>query len=321
MTASPVHSVGPRDRYRGAFSLIELLLVIAIIAILIALLLSAVQKVREAAARISCANKMKQLGLALHGYHDSQGSLPPGNHMLDPGYSDTSFQASWCWIVYMLPYIEQNNLANQISPSVGFGFVGNGPSDPNWFVAMQFLPVFECPSDPRPDLIYGVWSRGNYAANDGIGPMAERGPNDIPTRQTGLFFLNGLKTLSSITDGTSSTAMASEVIKSPGNDVRGATFWEEGNLYQHNFTPNDSTPDQVRTGFCVSIPAAPCVGAYPNYQSLQFLLTARSRHPGGVNLLLADGHVQFVANTISLPTWQGLSTPAGGEIIGADFGP
>lgn len=134
----------------------------------------------------------------------------------------------------------------------------------------------------------------------------------------GMFMINSKIRIADIPDGTSNTAMVSELIKSPGEDWRGVMHYPEGPLYQHNNTPNSPTPDEFRNQFCRSIPEAPCIGTYTSYDTRKVILSARSRHPGGVNLALADGSVRFVQNSINLGTWKALSTPGGGEVVG-DF--
>jgi prepilin-type processing-associated H-X9-DG protein len=130
--------------------------------------------------------------------------------------------------------------------------------------------------------------------------------------------INSKLRIADITDGTSQTAFVSEVIKSPGEDWRGVMHYREGPLYHHNNTPNSSVPDWFRMQFCLSIPNAPCLGTYSSWDTRRVILSARSRHPGGVNVLLGDGGVRFISNSIDLAAWQALCTPRGGEPV-ADF--
>jgi prepilin-type N-terminal cleavage/methylation domain-containing protein/prepilin-type processing-associated H-X9-DG protein len=308
-----------KDR-RRAFTLIELLVVIAIIAVLIGLLLPAVQKVREAANRSKCTNNLKQIGLGLHNYHDvnlkfPSGYLDSGNGIWTPDSNEST------WITHLLPFIEQDGLYRMINFSAPFGL--DGPNDP---IMSAFLQLYKCPSDLEVDIVGGDWgkhwARGNYAGNNGIGPMLSITNRPYtPERSVkvpGVFMINSKTRIADIPDGTSQTAMVSELIKSPGEDWRGVMHYPEGPLYQHNNTPNSPLPDEFRKQFCLSIPEAPCIGTYSSYDTRKVILSARSRHPGGVNLLLADGSVRFITNSINLSTWQALSSPRGGEVVG-DF--
>src|SRR5438132_11190541 len=183
---------------RRAFTLIELLVVIAIIAILIGLLLPAVQKVREAAARVQCQNNLKQMGLACHAYHDSRKSFPPG-YLATAAYPDTA--PGWGWAAFILPYIEQAPLYNQID------FTQPVQSS----AAIQtIIPLYLCPSDPVPstpfpitDATLGTICRAapsSYAATVGDDSSDADGPTG-----NGIFYRNSTTRLVDITDGTSST--------------------------------------------------------------------------------------------------------------------
>src|SRR6516162_4331411 len=283
-----------RVRRRG-FTLIELLVVIAIIAILIGLLLPAVQKVREAAARMSCSNNLKQIGLGLHNYHDTNGRLPAGSLWIPPGYDRAAAESTW--ITWLFPFLEQDNLYKTADLNRGFG--QGSRNHPNNFITSSVVKVFLCPSDGDVDVSnWGssrVWARGNYAANNGLGPMTETTtPNT--TRPQGVFMLNSKYRLTDVTDGTTNTVFVSELIKVPGavsgqiaNDWRGVMHYPEGPLYHHNQTPNSPVPDEERLGMCISISVAPCIGTSTSWNPKRITFTARSRHTGGVNVLLGDG--------------------------------
>jgi hypothetical protein len=132
--------------------------------------------------------------------------------------------------------------------------------------------------------------------------------------------VNSKTRLTDLTDGTSSTMLVSECLTVPGSgndeDWRGNLSYPENCLFHWNHTPNTSNPDWLRTGLCVSVPRAPCVGTHSAYNDRLSIVSARSNHPGGVQILLGDGGVRFVSNAVALETWQALGSPAGGEVVG-----
>ena len=303
------------------FTLVELLVVIAIIGILIALLLPAVQAAREAARRLQCQNNLKQIGLALHVHHDAKGSLPPlCNHEWAENVRQMSF--FYTWIAWASPYFEAGPLYEGINFDVP-PWVGNV----NQRLRETPLATFDCPSDPAVDLAFfektpqaprgTYWARGNYCANAGIGPIPSR---DDP-KPNAVFSYNSETKFRDFTDGTSHTAMVAEIVNVPGNDFRGVLFTTSYPHYRHDRVPNSPLPDELRGGTykcCVSSDAAPCITPFTNNNPQGALVTARSMHPGGVQILLGDGSARFVNNDIDLETWQALGTPAGGEIIDED---
>jgi serine/threonine-protein kinase len=320
-------------RSRPGFSLVELLVVLGIIGILFGLLLPAVQKVREAANRIRCQNNLKQHCLALHAYHDDQGSFPMGSQTHPP--PQILFAPTVFWQQALLPYLEQNNLNDQIDYTVGY-------DTPAWIMknnaAFQtFVPGFSCPSDnvgvcTVPNAMTG-WTRASYVAcfsADGI--MTEPGaPQDIdtcnndptlnPSVRSGkraLFNVNVKRCIGDVVDGASNTIALSEVITgSDGSEDTRGLWWEYfGNQYTHMLPPNSPLPDIVLAPYCVSTkspcsPTAPCPSGT--------VIGARSYHPGGVNVALVDGSVRFVSDDIALATWQALGSINGGEIVPDDY--
>jgi prepilin-type N-terminal cleavage/methylation domain-containing protein/prepilin-type processing-associated H-X9-DG protein len=313
---------------RAAFTLIELLVVIAIIAVLIGLLLPAVQKVREAANRMSCQNNLKQLGLALHNYEGANRVFPQGRNQFPNVVSAPS---------RLLAYVEQTNLQNLVN------YDGTLADPQNVQASKTRVALFVCPSDAANGQVQGMTDFGtNYVACNGTGVLFDDAGNI--TRYLKIPEGNGMfaqtpQRIADIRDGLSNTAAFCEstlglgaappngslppdprlviLEVAGGNDTtpsdcdgmngtwsakRGGQ-WINGHfgntLYNHFYTPNQRGKWD-------------CGNASHN----KGLTAARSYHPGGVNLLLGDGSVRFVSDSISLSTWRALATRAGGEVVG-----
>ncbi|WP_437200948.1 DUF1559 family PulG-like putative transporter [Planctomicrobium sp. SH664] len=306
------------------FTLIELLVVIAIIAVLIALLLPAVQQAREAARRTQCRNHLKQIGLALHNYHDAHNTFTP------LGVADTRGSFYNTWVALLLPYVDQSGLYNQSDFSVQAWQAANAKAKA---LRESKLSYMTCPTDGDTDLaefLGSYFSKGNYIANAGPGPGAvDESVNfwSLPVayrsgKPGAPFTLSANRNIRDFTDGTSNIVMVSEIIRVNGNDFRGALFrLPEFCYYNHDRSPNTSTPDEIRGtpySMCVSTAEAPCVGTFTGWQDSAKLavISARSKHVGGVTALLADGSVRFVSQNLNLEIWQNLGTIDDGKTIG-----
>ena len=320
-----LRSLVANRRCSRGFTLVELLVVIAIIGILIAMLLPAVQAAREAARRMQCNNNLKQIGVAMHLHLSAKGTLPPGYRWPEPNDSINAAEATW--ITFLLDYLEQGAIEASIDWTKWFG---TATDSTNAIICKTDIPLFQCPSSPKVQPTWGAYARGNYAANDGIGPMRETDLSSIPLQRSlngvtdpafaGVFFINSRMKPSRITDGLSNTAFVSEIRTVAGDDGRGIMHYPEGPFYHHNHTPNSPVPDEIRVGFCISEPGAPCNGAlFSTWDTRALTMTARSNHPGGVGVLMGDGSSHFVTDSIDLNVWQALSTPTGGEATDNDF--
>jgi prepilin-type N-terminal cleavage/methylation domain-containing protein len=309
-----MRSSNRRDRAQG-FTLIELLVVIAIIAVLIALLLPAVQQAREAARRSQCKNNLKQMGLAMHNYHDTFNVFVPGamGHA-SGGPSDLRT----CFFQSILPYVEQSAIYNQLNFSGNWATLSaypniaaaNAATNP---LIMAQIPVFMCPTDPnsgkRQVAVYVRGFYSNYLTINGSTAMGDR--NSV---QNGMFYIISSTRMRDVTDGTSNTAMMAEIILTPDatTDARGRV-WEsyDGNTFVSTLNPPNTTiPDRFDQACGNWPPLLPCPGT-GNYQ-----MAARSAHTGGVHVVLADGGVRFVSSNINTLTWQNLGARNDGQVLG-----
>lgn len=312
------------NRRRNGFTLIELLVVIAIIGVLIALLLPAVQAAREAARRAQCTNNLKQVGIAMHNYHDTFGSLPPGK--LDCCYGT--------WQAFVLPFLEQgalynsyNTLGNSTTNTADGGSLRYGGAA-NTTVTRARINTLTCPSDTPNAIPSSNLTAHNYSVNWG---NTHLGQSTHPL--TGILFGGApFMNLSSaiggtagrtfgfndIRDGLSQTLLVAEVVQGQGRDLRGLGWWGDAAGFHAHLAPNSPLPDRIYDiSYCQfpNFDVPPCDATDTNNPTA---FAARSRHPGGVNVTMGDGSVRFIKNTIALPIWQALSTTRGQEVVSAD---
>ena len=303
-----MHTV--RQNSRG-FTLIELLVVIAIIAVLIALLLPAVQQAREAARRSQCKNNLKQIGLGFHNYHDTFKLLPPGYVQ-----SKSTARNEGTWVIFMYPFLEQANLYNT-ADFVGPTFGQTTTGSQNFKITSTPIAVFRCPSDGDADLAFGYLVKGNYGATAGIGPMigADGVQSPAPAHGAlGPLYDNSSTGFRDFTDGSSNVVMASELLKVNGNELRSVLHYPEGPFVLSNYTPNSSNIDQTRCPTPTVSP--PCISTFSAWNNKVLVHTARSKHVGGVHVLMGDGAVRFASDNINLQTWQDLGVHNDGRTIG-----
>lgn len=309
-----------QTRRRQGFTLIELLVVIAIIAVLVSLLLPAVQQAREAARRTQCKNNLKQIGLALHNYHDTHGSFPPaclalsyaGNAYASPTAEPgrTSVAGGWGWTVFVLPHLEQANLYSALNPNGN-----NFPSAPT-ALTQTILPFFICPSDPSGNIVTSTplggdgttgHAKSSYPAI--FGSTTVNYINTAARTTRGMFWYNSAVRLRDVTDGGSNSIMVTERIWDGGtSETRRGAIWagkcpgsnvllDAGNKYS-NLIRVQNHPDWLIKGL--------------NGNS------AMSMHVGGVHFVLGDGAVRFISQNTDGATYQRLGQMADGEVI-SDF--
>ncbi len=300
-----------RSCLRHAFTLIELLVVIAIIAILIGLLLPAVQKVREAAARIQCANNLKQIGLALHNYHDANQSLPPGiNAPLISGWSQTG-SPGWGWAAYLLPFIEQENLFRTTRFDLSIADPANATP------RVTPVAIYLCPSDSARPTFTATAAGGvpicDVAAANYAGMWSSEDTTG-PTDWNGVLYPQSRVRFADITDGLSQTFAVSE-----RSQRHGEVTWT-GAVPGAQTVPTDpQAVGQIDGNAAMTLGY---VGAANNPGEVGGVWASAyhtSSHGVGSNFLFCDGHVKFLSPSIDFNTFKALATRAGGEVINADY--
>ena len=323
-------------RTRSGFTLVELLVVIAIIGILVALLLPAVQAAREAARRSSCTNNLKQIGLALHNFEGVNKELPSAyDYKVTTTYPTVpNWAYRWSTLAMLSPYLEQSNIYNSLRLDAPLHLIGQTPPiDPqNAPIVAQQVPMFLCPSDRKLTVSPG-WGSVNYVANWGTGLNAGADLN-----ADGLFYIDSRKRFADILDGLSNTAAFSETLLGTGQapTTLGAVsgtreeskvmIWLLSSPMSDAGCTTASMPAHYTRGDKWADGAASTTGYHhylsPNakradcYSRIGTWKAARSNHPGGVMLLLADGSVRFVSNTVDMNTWRRLASVADGQALG-----
>jgi len=309
-------------RQRLAFTLVELLVVIAVIGILVSIMLPAINAVRESARRSSCANNMRQVGLAMLTYHNAAEKFPMGIYGRNFG-TRWRYNSGW---VSLLPYVEEKQAFE------AYNFEKYADQAENSTVTSSIVSVFTCPSDDsrgrvlhfeQNDTIQGRYSRSNFAFCFGDDTFYIE---DSSGDTSGAFRFDRNRRISDLVDGASKTVLAGEVLagkddnyKHPDRemDIRGAWgfFVMGSSCYTHKLSPNGSEPDLLESQFCSETLNMPCE-TVPFAERQTLYAAARSAHPGGVHVVFADNRVEFVSDEIREDVWQAIATIEGEESVG-----
>ncbi len=321
----------PHKKQAAGFTLMELLVVIALIGILIALLLPAVQKIREASYRMKCQDHLKQYGLALLNYHSANDRFPPGGWT---GGQVVSGDDRGGWQFYLLPYLEQGNIYQLVPDpantpnSVGSAWAAKTikvrlpyarcPSDdylPDSFLGSNYLgsmgpqcmPV-NCPSyNP-----YNQYCNGStFTPSAGYGTSPSDGETTDPTKLRGMFCRRGARVrLEDVTDGTSNTLLVGETLVASHGDIKEANDWSS---WFGNSTASTITPLNVKTDVDDNPPCSQ--SEQRSIHNWAVALSFKSNHPNGVNFAFVDGSVHFLSQNINHRTYQLLGCRNDGQAV------
>jgi prepilin-type N-terminal cleavage/methylation domain-containing protein/prepilin-type processing-associated H-X9-DG protein len=328
----------PRRPRTTGFTLVELLVVIAIVGVMVAILLPSIQAAREAARRSACANNLRQLGIGTQNFYSVNNAFPNGSESkawpAAPSNAWTFYR--WSALAQLAPFLEESNVHDALDLTVPLYGINLDVTPQNKYGAALAVPLFLCPADLG-QVVSPGFGPTNYAVCAGTGAGG-----GTPVNTDGIFYVNSRTRLSQISDGSSHTALASEsvlgntdgsllqkdytvdykfTLSSPLTDARCATTqqwnvsngrgfaWVSGEfrcaLYNHYYTPNQPIAD------CLGVTLT---GGLPMQYTPYGWRAARSRHPGGVNLLMADSSVQFVYDDVDPSVWQAWATRKGNEV-------
>ncbi|MFN0198814.1 MAG: DUF1559 domain-containing protein [Planctomycetaceae bacterium] len=294
-------------RTRRAFTLIELLVVIAIIALLIALLLPAVQQAREAARRAQCKNHLKQIGVALHNYHDAHNTFPPG-YVRPHGTS---------WHYHLLPYLEQAAVYNLVSFENYAGTTASASiwiSGNNRLACETVLPVFLCPSDPsrtqEDNANIAKRAHSNYVACADSQELTDGSASLGAADKDGMFYRNSRTRIGEITDGSSNTIGVGEVTNH--KDGLNQDHWHTGSPEVEKTGPSELSTTEF-SEFLGSM--GPTLNQFIDGPNSSEEMSFRSAHTGMVNFLLMDGAVRTISENIDQNVRRMLATRSGNEVV------